>query len=99
MPFIITEPCLGTCDTSCVEVCPVDCIHGPLPVDEIKAINASGGKAKLASIQLYIDPIACIGCGVCEPECPVDAIFDEDDVPGPLKDYIRLNAGFFEEKP
>ena len=29
MPFIIAEPCVGTCDTACVEVCPVDCIHGP----------------------------------------------------------------------
>ena len=27
MPFIIAEPCVGTCDTACVEVCPVDCIH------------------------------------------------------------------------
>ena len=29
MPFIIVEPCVGTCDTACVDVCPVDCIHGP----------------------------------------------------------------------
>ena len=29
MPYIIAEPCVGTCDTACVEVCPVDCIHGP----------------------------------------------------------------------
>ena len=28
MPFIIAEPCVGTCDTACVDVCPVDCIHG-----------------------------------------------------------------------
>jgi ferredoxin len=28
MPYIITEPCIGTRDTSCVDVCPVDCIHG-----------------------------------------------------------------------
>jgi ferredoxin len=28
MPFIIVEPCVGTCDTACVDVCPVDCIHG-----------------------------------------------------------------------
>lgn len=28
MPYIITEPCVGTRDTSCVDVCPVDCIHG-----------------------------------------------------------------------
>lgn len=27
MPYIITEPCIGTQDKSCVEVCPVDCIH------------------------------------------------------------------------
>ncbi len=27
MPYIITEPCIGTEDKSCVEVCPVDCIH------------------------------------------------------------------------
>ena len=29
MSFIIAEPCVGTCDTACVEVCPVDCINGP----------------------------------------------------------------------
>jgi NAD-dependent dihydropyrimidine dehydrogenase PreA subunit len=35
MTYVITEPCQGTCDTSCVEVCPVDCIHGPIDVAEI----------------------------------------------------------------
>ena len=29
MTYIIAEPCVGVCDTACVEVCPVDCIHGP----------------------------------------------------------------------
>ena len=29
MAYIIADPCVGTCDTACVEVCPVDCIHGP----------------------------------------------------------------------
>ncbi len=29
MTYIITDPCVGTCDTACIEVCPVDCIHGP----------------------------------------------------------------------
>ncbi|MDE2572971.1 MAG: 4Fe-4S dicluster domain-containing protein [bacterium] len=28
MPYVITEPCIGTVDKSCVDVCPVDCIHG-----------------------------------------------------------------------
>ncbi|MFQ6673658.1 MAG: ferredoxin, partial [Fidelibacterota bacterium] len=27
MAYIITEPCVGVCDTACVDVCPVDCIH------------------------------------------------------------------------
>ena len=29
MAYIIADPCVSTCDTACVEVCPVDCIHGP----------------------------------------------------------------------
>ena len=33
MTYIIAEPCVGTCDTICVEVCPVDCIHGPNDVE------------------------------------------------------------------
>ena len=98
MPFIITEPCLGTCDTSCVEVCPVDCIHGPLPVDEIKELQAVGDTARLGNIQLYIDPDICIDCGACEPECPVEAIFEEDDTPDKWKKYIDLNAGFFQNR-
>lgn len=97
MPFVIVEPCRGTCDTSCVEVCPVDCIHGPLKVDDIKDIQASGDVAQLKSIQLYIDPDTCIDCGACEPECPVTAIFEEDDVPGEFENYISLNAQFFED--
>lgn len=28
MPYVITEPCVGTKDKSCVDICPVDCIHG-----------------------------------------------------------------------
>ena len=36
MTYIITDPCVGTCDTACTEVCPVDCIHGP---DDQKALE------------------------------------------------------------
>lgn len=95
MAFIITEPCIGTCDTSCVEVCPVDCIKGPIPVDEIKDLKAAGETEKLANIQLFIDPDICIDCGACEPECPVEAIFEEDDVPEKWTSYIKKNADFF----
>ena len=41
---------------------------------------------------LVIDPDECIDCTLCEPECPVEAIMAEDDVPENLQDYIGLNA-------
>lgn len=41
---------------------------------------------------LAIDPDACIDCALCVPECPVEAIFDESDLPGDLRRYVALNA-------
>jgi NAD-dependent dihydropyrimidine dehydrogenase PreA subunit len=40
---------------------------------------------------VYINPDECIDCGLCEPECPVTAIFVDTDVPAQWKDYIELN--------
>lgn len=45
--------------------------------------------------QLFIHPDECIDCGACEPECPVTAIFPEEDVPPTLKSYINLNSEVF----
>jgi ferredoxin len=41
---------------------------------------------------LVISPDECIDCGACEPECPVEAIFEEDAVPEGQESYIELNA-------
>lgn len=41
---------------------------------------------------LVIDPAVCIDCGVCVPECPVEAIFDEKDLRPDQREYIELNA-------
>ena len=41
---------------------------------------------------LAIDPDECIDCAVCVPECPVNAIFAEEDVPADQQDFIALNA-------
>lgn len=41
---------------------------------------------------LVIDPDACIDCAVCVPECPVNAIYAEDDVPADQQDFTPLNA-------
>src|ERR1700754_1200747 len=41
---------------------------------------------------LAIDPDECIDCTLCEPECPANAIFPEDDVPAGQEGFIALNA-------
>jgi ferredoxin len=41
---------------------------------------------------LYIQPDECIDCEACVPECPVEAIFHEDDCPDEWQSYIQLNA-------
>ena len=46
---------------------------------------------------LVIHPDECIDCGACEPECPVDAIYDEDELPEEYQKFIEINANFFEE--
>lgn len=81
MAFYITDPCIGTKDTACVDVCPVDCIHPRK--DEPEFQEAS---------MLYIHPEECIDCGACVPACPVAAIYDSDDsVPSSQKDLIEAN--------
>ena len=42
--------------------------------------------------QYYIHPDECIDCGACEPECPVQAIFPDTDVPSEWTSYVAKNA-------
>jgi NAD-dependent dihydropyrimidine dehydrogenase PreA subunit len=82
MTFIITDPCIDTKDTACVDVCPVDCIHPRK--DEAEFAHAT---------MLYIHPEECIDCGACVPACPVAAIYDSpDSTPASQKDLIEPNA-------
>jgi len=48
---------------------------------------------------LVIDPEECIDCTLCEPECPVEAILSEDDVPKNMQQYLELNAELAKEWP
>jgi ferredoxin len=84
MAYIIAEPCIGTKDTACVEVCPVDCIH---PTKD----EANFESAK----QLYIEPETCIDCGACEPVCPVTAIFPQEELPEKWNEYIAINSQYY----
>ncbi|MCY4605157.1 MAG: ferredoxin family protein [Gemmatimonadetes bacterium] len=81
MAYYITETCIDVKDKACVEVCPVDCIH---PID---------GEGEP---MLYIDPDECIDCGACEPECPVEAIFAEEDMPEDQDRFVEINTKYFE---
>jgi len=40
---------------------------------------------------LVIDPEECIDCALCEPECPVEAIFSEDDIPTGQRQFVEIN--------
>ena len=81
MTWVITRLCRDCVDQSCVEVCPVDCIY-----------EHTGGDTESFPNQLYIDPEECIDCGVCEPECPWQAIFEDEQVPDVFHGDIELNA-------
>ncbi len=87
MAHIIAQPCIGTKDTACVAVCPVDCIH---PTKD---------EADFASHDmLYIEPDICIDCGLCVDECPVKAIFPQEDLPAEWADFIARNADYYKKK-
>ncbi|HWZ60441.1 MAG TPA: ferredoxin family protein [Gemmatimonadaceae bacterium] len=45
--------------------------------------------------QLFIHPDECIDCGACEPECPVTAIFPEEDVPANQVQFVQINRDVF----
>jgi len=82
MPFIITDPCIGTKDSACVDVCPVDCIHPRKNEPDFEWTT-----------MLYIHPEECIDCGACVPACPVAAIYESvEATPSHQKDLIEANG-------
>jgi len=48
---------------------------------------------------LVIDPEECIDCAVCEPECPVNAIFSEDELPQDQEIFLEINARLSQQWP
>jgi len=80
---VITQPCLDVKHKSCVEVCPVSCIY--LETDDVART-------------LYIHLAACIDCGACEPECPVNAIFPEESLPPEWANYTVIDATWYTDK-
>jgi ferredoxin len=81
MAYVITDACIDVMDQSCVDVCPVDCIH------------FTDGEDRM----LYINPEECIDCGACEPACPVNAIYPEDAVPADQTVFKEINALWYQD--
>ena len=48
---------------------------------------------------LVIDPEECIDCTLCEPECPAEAIYAEDDLPEDQAHFLELNADLSQSWP
>ena len=95
MAYVITSKCVGTCNTACVDVCPCDCIIGPIPLDRLREVPLAERGKRFGDIQMFIDPDECIDCGACLDECPVAAIYLDDDVPEAHREDINRNAAFF----
>jgi ferredoxin len=87
MAFVIALPCIGVKDTACVTVCPADCIH---PTKH----EADFTTAEM----LYVDPKHCIDCALCAQECPVNAVYQQDDLPAEWAEFAERNAGYFRDK-
>ena len=73
MTHVITDPCIGSKDQSCVEVCPVECIY------EVERM-------------FVIHPDECIDCGACVPECPVQAIVPDEELPDEQSSFAAING-------
>ncbi len=93
MTHVVTESCINCLYTDCVDVCPVDCFH---KYDEK---SGDGDNSQRRANFLVIDPDECIDCAVCVAECPVSAIYAEEDVPGNQQDFIEINAALSRQWP
>ena len=97
MSYIIGSKCVSCIDGSCLKVCPVDCINGPIDVKGMGKELETMTKEDYFGKQLYINPDVCIDCGACVPECPVDAIHSTEE--WAIKDgeleYVHKNYEFY----
>ena len=75
MTWVVTERCNGCRYTDCVSVCPVDCFYEITDPYRMVVIN----------------PDECVDCSLCETNCPVHAIYKDDEVPAPYQEWVARN--------
>lgn len=81
MTHVITSKCISEVYAACVQVCPADCMH------YVAAMPA--GYPSEGQPMVVVDPVECIDCGACLPECPIGAIIDD---PGQDQYWAQINA-------
>ena len=74
---------------ACIDVKDMSCIE-VCPVDCIYHEDEDR--------MVFIEPEQCIDCGVCVSACPVGAIFADHEIPPAAKDFIGINALYFQDK-
>jgi ferredoxin len=94
MSYIIGKDCIGCIDTSCVNVCPVDCINGPFDIKGLGKESKDMTLEEKEGLQLFINPDECIKCGACIPECPVDAIYRDEKEAILSNDEISIHKNY-----
>ena len=97
MSYIIGKACVDCMDTACVDVCPVDCIHGPIDIEGSGTEVEKQGRSAFPGGQLYIDPNTCIDCGACISECPPEAIYEDEEtaIAAGDEESVHKNYKFF----
>lgn len=80
--YAVTSGCVDVMDKTCLEACPVDCIH------------FEEGRDRMA----FIDPRQCIGCAACVEACPVAAIVRVDEAPAEERAFIDINRAYFKRR-
>ena len=86
MTYVIAEPCIGTKDNSCVEVCPVDCIHPTKDDPDFEGVE-----------MLHIDPDECIDCDACV-ELPGGRVFRGGRAARGVAEVLEINAQYYAGK-
>jgi ferredoxin len=81
MTYVVTRICVDCLDKGCVEVCPVECIY-----------ELRGEPTPALPNMLYIHPTECIDCGACEPECPWEAIYEDQEMPPEFQADVAKNV-------
>jgi len=85
MAFIIGKACVDCMDTACACACPVG--------GSGAEVEAQGREA-FPGGQLYINPDECINCGACLPECPVNAIYEDEDEAERAGDVVSIHKNY-----